>query len=272
MALKLTEHEWVRRISEKFPALRVVKVASVEKTTPTGRISSTVKLKMACPVHAHTWIVTPMKILQTEHGCPKCAQANVGLAISKKLLSTSQLRHHLEQHAPSLRIVRREECAQSDNQRYKFRVRCGFCNHTEVLSGSMIRRLTGCPSCQPSKLTGSRSKICNNWLGEISILYGIRIKGHNSKEHVVTVDGKNLRVDGYHKGSNTVFEFLGDYWHGNPRSGFATQRAESYEKTIRRLVKLSRAYNVIYVWETDYKIKGLPLSGILGNGVIPFLA
>ena len=98
-------------------------------------------------------------------------------------------------------------------------------------------------------------------------------KGMQTKqEHVVTVDGKNLRVDGYHKGSNTVFEFLGDYWHGNPRSGFATQRAESYEKTIRRLVKLSRTYNVVYIWETDYKIKGLPLSGILGNGVIPFLA
>ena len=271
MALKHTEQEWERKLSERFPNLEVLKLASRPKTTPSGRLSSTVKAKMFCPTHDHTWIDTPTKIMQTQHGCPKCAKSSVGLSISKGLLSVKELKLTLEENAPSLRIIKREECPSTSNQRYQFRLKCTFCKYTDSLSGARIKQLKGCPGCQPVKLIGGRSEICNNWLGELSKLYGIKIKGHNSKEHVISVAGKNMRVDGYHRGSNTVFEFLGDYWHGNPQSGFSTQRAASYDKTIKRLVALSRSCNVIYVWEADYKVKGLPLSGFLGNGVIPFL-
>jgi hypothetical protein len=77
-----------------------------------------------------------------------------------------------------------------------------------------------------------------------------------------------FRVDAFDESTNTVFEFLGDYWHGNPR----TQDKEGvnhvngktfrrlYEEVLERFKILREAgFTVKYVWESDYK-KGLLFS------------
>jgi hypothetical protein len=70
----------------------------------------------------------------------------------------------------------------------------------------------------------------------------------------------NMRVDGLK--DNVIYEFLGDYWHGNP-SLFDPKdvnlRAkkpfgELYKETFERFEKLKKAnYIVKYVWERDWK-------------------
>jgi hypothetical protein len=76
----------------------------------------------------------------------------------------------------------------------------------------------------------------------------------------VAILGK--QVDGIDLVTNTIYEFLGDYWHGNPerfKSGETNQmchkpHGELYNETIQRLKKLKEAgYNVKYIWENDWK-------------------
>jgi len=69
-------------------------------------------------------------------------------------------------------------------------------------------------------------------------------------------------VDGFNDETNTVYEFLGDYWHGNlkefegdeinKRSGKSFK--ELNEMTFNRLNQIKEmGYTVIYIWESDWK-------------------
>lgn len=69
-----------------------------------------------------------------------------------------------------------------------------------------------------------------------------------------------VKVDGIR--GNKIFEFLGDYWHGNPEkfnSGDINKIinktfGELYNDTINRFKSLSDfGYKVYYIWELDFK-------------------
>jgi hypothetical protein len=76
------------------------------------------------------------------------------------------------------------------------------------------------------------------------------------------INGKKLRPDGFDPTTNTVYEFYGDYWHGNPKK-FKSEDinpsnnisfGELYKRTIKRanMIKVA-GYNLISIWECDYK-------------------
>ena len=61
---------------------------------------------------------------------------------------------------------------------------------------------------------------------------------------------------------NTIYEFLGDYWHGNPErfSSYEYNKStkktfgELYKETIKKFDKLkSFGYSIKYIWEWDWK-------------------
>jgi hypothetical protein len=85
---------------------------------------------------------------------------------------------------------------------------------------------------------------------------GIKTRGNRIREW------KNKPVDGYDDETNTIYEFLGDYWHGNPNVYDAEKEhpvvrmtyGDLYKKTFKNLDKLvSMGYNVKYIWESDWK-------------------
>lgn len=72
----------------------------------------------------------------------------------------------------------------------------------------------------------------------------------------------NLKVDGFDTETNTVYEFYGDFWHGNPKKYKPdninpvnnTRFGELYEKTIEREEYLkSLGYKIVSIWESEYK-------------------
>ena len=74
----------------------------------------------------------------------------------------------------------------------------------------------------------------------------------------------NYIVDGYDSKTNTVYEYLGDYWHGNPKIFKSNEYnktngqtfGELYEKTMKRIESLkTMGYNVVYVWESDINLR-----------------
>lgn len=73
---------------------------------------------------------------------------------------------------------------------------------------------------------------------------------------------KNKTADGFDSKTNTIYEYLGDYYHGNPSKYNPSQYnqichktfGELYENTFRVLNKMkSLGYNVKYIWESDWK-------------------
>jgi hypothetical protein len=77
------------------------------------------------------------------------------------------------------------------------------------------------------------------------------------------IPGTNFRVDGYCEETNTVYEFYGDYFHGNPSlfdhdKQFSTDFTfgDLYNKTMERekIIK-DLGYNLITMWESDFNKK-----------------
>jgi G:T-mismatch repair DNA endonuclease (very short patch repair protein) len=76
------------------------------------------------------------------------------------------------------------------------------------------------------------------------------------------IPGTRYKADGYIKSLNTVFEFHGDFWHGNPdlydeseinpRVGITY--GELYKQTITKSKLITdKGFNLIEVWENDWK-------------------
>jgi hypothetical protein len=108
----------------------------------------------------------------------------------------------------------------------------------------------GCPKCATSI---SKSEI--RWLNVLGIPEKFRNKS-------IRINGKIFKVDAYNPDSNTVYEFYGDYWHGNLSKFNANDLnvnnkktyGELYEATINREKLIKNAgYNIISIWESDFE-------------------
>ncbi len=96
------------------------------------------------------------------------------------------------------------------------------------------------------------SKLQQQWITSLQI--PTIISPHRLKE-------LKLSVDGYDPVTKTVYEFYGDFWHGNPIA-FSKDKIHPlikvafgslYEKTMRREKIIKKAgYNLFTIWETDW--------------------
>jgi len=104
------------------------------------------------------------------------------------------------------------------------------------------------------------SQIAICWLEQLmSLNTNLHIQ-HALNEGEFFIKELNTCVDGYCKETNTVYEFHGDYWHGNPRNckrediNLLTKKTfgELYDKTIIREQNIrDLGYNLIIMWELD---------------------
>lgn len=87
------------------------------------------------------------------------------------------------------------------------------------------------------------------------------------KQYPIKINKKTYFVDGFDPQTNTVYQFHGDYYHGNPKyfKSFHTNNTAKktfgflYErtKTIENIFKKA-GYKYIYIWESDfYKQKNI---------------
>ncbi|MGI0075915.1 MAG: DUF7487 domain-containing protein [Nitrosopumilaceae archaeon] len=75
------------------------------------------------------------------------------------------------------------------------------------------------------------------------------------------VPGTRIKVDGYCQKTNTIYEFYGDYYHGNPKifeSNYITfmykTAGELYQQTLQRQNKIKElGYNLVVIWENEFR-------------------
>lgn len=75
------------------------------------------------------------------------------------------------------------------------------------------------------------------------------------------IPATKYKADGYCEETNTIYEFYGDFWHGNPALFDSNDEnpivkmtyGELYEKTKKREQAIKKlGYNLITIWESEY--------------------
>ncbi|MGI0075924.1 MAG: DUF7487 domain-containing protein [Nitrosopumilaceae archaeon] len=97
------------------------------------------------------------------------------------------------------------------------------------------------------------------WIESIMLQENIFIQhAQNIGEYYIPCT--RLHVDGYCEGMNTIYEFYGDYYHGNPdifEPGYETffykTAGELYQNTLERENKIKQlGYNLVTIWESEW--------------------
>jgi hypothetical protein len=108
-----------------------------------------------------------------------------------------------------------------------------------------------CPRCR-----GSISVRCDAWLNSIGIP---NTPAH--REVFGLIPNRRYTVDGYDPKTGTVYEFHGDYWHGNPKKYGPDDVNPScgltfgylYEKTLqKRQHFIDAGYQWVEIWESEW--------------------
>lgn len=112
-----------------------------------------------------------------------------------------------------------------------------------------------CPKC--TKNTYSQMAI--EWLEYVEQKEEIKIQ-HAENIGEYQMPNTKYKVDGYCEETNTVYEFHGDYWHGNPElyeaedeTYFGEHFGELFRKTMERENEIRElGYNLVVMWENDW--------------------
>jgi len=119
---------------------------------------------------------------------------------------------------------------------------------------------SNCPHCCKSR---GYSDAEINWLTSVEKKENIIIRNALDENGQFKINGVG-KVDGYCQSNNTVYEFNGDFWHGNPsiynrdeiNPVTKTSFGELYDKTIKREQKIiDLGYNLVVKWETNIELK-----------------
>ena len=210
-------------------------------------INGTIKIKIICKIHGDFEQVPDSHL--AGHGCPNCSHINN--AEKRKTTKEEFIKKSILVHGDKY------DYSKVDYKSSKEKVIIICKIHGEFLQGLNHYRGSGCPKC--SNNVYSKPSIL--WLDFLSIFYNIYIQ-HGVNDGEFLIPNTRYKADGYCKETNTIYEFHGDYWHGNPKiyKGNEINKNtnctynELYEKTLIRENKIKElGYNLKTIWENDWK-------------------
>lgn len=203
-------------------------------------LGSKYKVKIICKDHG-VFSQTPDNHLHRNAGCPSCGQISKGRAIANNtkyfIDQCSKLHDYKYDYSKTIYTRNRD----------KIIIICP--NHGEFTQMAMSHLAgRGCKSCG-----NSVSHKETQWLNSLNI-------PKENRNLVIYINNTIIKPDGFDPNTNTIYEYYGDYWHGNPKiykmedmnlHNGKTFR-ELYDATIKReeMIKNS-GYNLIVKWQSD---------------------
>lgn len=199
------------------------------------------KITITCPTHGdfEQWASGHLK-----HGCERCANFSKSLPYDE-FLQKANLKH-LNKY-----IYDENNYNSIKKKTEKLKIHCpDHGDFYQDIAGHVYVG-NGCMSCWK----GHVSKMEGEWLDYLQV----PIKNRNKS---LRVNGKLLYPDGFIKETNTVYEFHGDRWHGNPLLYNYMDKNPVSKKTYGVLYantmereKLIRdaGYILIVIWENEWK-------------------
>jgi Zn finger protein HypA/HybF involved in hydrogenase expression len=201
--------------------------------------SNRTKTSFRCE-YGHEWLSTTDRI-KSGCGCPYCS----GL----KKPTTEEFREWLRIDNRGITLV-----GNYHNKRTKTLFQCKN-GHQWLTTPDHIKAGRGCPKCSVRTI----STVSSEWLHTL----GISIREFQISKK------RRFLVDGYDPKTNTVYEFYGDFWHGNPAKfnpsdiNAVTKKTfgEMYQETLQKenFIK-SQGYNLVTMWESEFIHSLLPVK------------
>jgi len=178
-------------------------------------------------------------------GCPKCS----------KLIASAKCRNTLDEFIKIANLTHNnyysyEESIYKTNKT-KIKIKCPKHGLFEQAPNNHMLG-AGCPKC-----VGISSKIENKWLD----LIGVPNTPQNRQVSLI-INGKKVRVDGFIPETKTIYEFYGNFWHGNPKMYSPNDInpinkksfGELYLKTLdKEKFIVDYGYNLITIWEKEFR-------------------
>lgn len=202
---------------------------------------SDIKLPIVCKEHGTFWQL-PHSHLNCINPCPECA-GRLGRTRDEFIQKSKEVHGDIYDYSK----------VEYRNMRTVVTIICKIHGPFQQTPVNHVQGRCGCKSC--SNNYGS-SKVETEWLNSLRVpVRGIKVEG--------------VVVDGYDDGADTVYEFLGDYWHGNParypseeiNPSNKTAFGELCKLTFERLESLKRAgHKVVYIWESDWNAGKEPVQ------------
>jgi hypothetical protein len=197
------------------------------------------KVTIICKEHG-SFLQIPNDHTSRKSGCPACAGNQTSTA--KQFIESARLIHgDLYDYSQT----------KYTNAHNKITIICKEHGPFLQIPNAHISSKSGCPKC-----VGYVSKKETNWLDSL----GVPDTPH-FRQVTFKIKDRRHKVDGFDPETNTVYEFWGDFWHGNPVKynpidvnpiNYKTF-GELYEKTQqKRQSILNAGYNLVEIWESDY--------------------
>lgn len=213
-------------------------------------VSAHEKVHILCPRHG-AFNQTPNTHLNGA-GCPVCGTNRSAAATAfttKEFIRRSRLIHGDRYDYSSTQYVSAHK---------KVTVTCPKHGIFEQIASKHLQG-HGCKLC----CRRNHSNKALRWLKNISRRENIYIQ-HAENGGEYKIPGTRFYVDGFCEATNTVYEFHGDVYHGNPKFDplakchpyEKTQTAKQlYEQTIQREERIKElGYNLVVEWENDPKM------------------
>jgi hypothetical protein len=153
-----------------------------------------------------------------------------------------------------------ETCDYSDtvyiSSKEKLNIKCIPCNLIYKITPNSHLRGKGCPSCNHHT-----SKSAREWLHYIQLSNDILLQTFDSIEGEYKIPKTKYKVDGYDPQTKTIYEFHGDFWHGNPNKYppefinpiIKKPMNELYNMTCKKKeICISLGYKYVEMWESEW--------------------
>ncbi len=195
------------------------------------------KIKIQCNIHG-MFLQTPDKHLKN-NGCPKCG---------------GRIKKTKEEFVAEANIIHNHKydyIGEYINARTNIAIYC-YKHGAFYQSPDTHLNGCGCPQC-----SSNVSKMETEWLDSLSIP-----KDNLHRSVRIKIGDSYIKPDAYIASTNTIYEFYGDYWHGNlkiyPEDLINHKNKKSMlelnKKTLeRQQLIISSGYNLVSIWESDWK-------------------
>lgn len=198
------------------------------------------KIKIVCKNHGE-FLQSPTQHLNSL-GCQQCALisgANKKVKTTEEFIKAAKAVHD-DKYNYSL--VKYERCDR------KVKIICPIHN---IILQTPEKHISGA-GCQKCSSNISKQEI--KWLDSLNI-------PEDYRQHKIVIKNSVIKSDAYDPNTNTIYEFWGDYWHGNPvrfNSADINKRnkftfGELYNMTLnKRQLILENGYKLVEIWESDW--------------------
>lgn len=208
------------------------------------------KVKHKCVDHG-VFIKEPFVLLQSNYGCPECASES-RMSNRKRLSEKDIVNRILVKHKGAIKL-NKPYIGNTRSAKQEFICDKGHTWNTSIYS---VMHLSGCPKCCRSP---SFSILEKTWIN----IMKIKINPNIEENHSIKLKGsrRSIKPDGYDPTTKTIYEFHGDYWHGNIRLyksrnykvGKLSMKQLNKRTRKRELNLIREGYTVVYCWEHDFK-------------------